>query len=263
MESKNPVFKRQPQGRQAWGGPTPTPEQLQGMYDAPAYAQHAPPAYRAMTIDDVVVRGFMTLGTLVVSAAAAWALNLGWGAAMAGMLVGLVLALIVSFKQSTNPVLILGYAVGYGVAVGVLSHLMQEIYPGIVIQAVLGTAMAFGGMLTVYALRIVRVTPKFTKFVVAAALGLMGALLVNWIASFFIDGGFGLRQAGPVGYLVSVAAILLGCFFLLLDFNQVEEGVRAGVPAKYSWLMAFGLTMTLVWLYLEILRLLSYFYSSD
>ncbi|GGL11520.1 Bax inhibitor-1/YccA family protein [Planomonospora parontospora] len=260
MESKNPVFKRQPHGQQAWGGPTPTPEQLQGMYDTPSYA---PPAQRAMTIDDVVVRGFITLGTLVVSAAAAWALNLGWGAAMVGVLVGLVLALVISFKQSTNPVLILGYAVAYGVAVGVISHMMESIYPGIVIQAVLGTAMAFGGMLTVYSLRIVRVTPKFTKFVVAAALGLMAALLVNWVAGFFVEGGLGLREAGPIGYLVSIAAILIGCFFLLLDFDQVEQGVRMGAPAKYSWLMAFGLTMTLVWIYLEILRLLSYFSSSD
>ncbi|GAA3126273.1 Bax inhibitor-1/YccA family protein [Planomonospora alba] len=263
MESKNPVFKRQPQGHQAWGAPTPTPEQLQGMYDAPAYAQHAPPAYRAMTIDDVVVRGFMTLGTLVVAAAAAWVLNLGWGAAIAGVIVGLILALVISFKQSTNPALILGYSVAYGVAVGVVSHLMENFFPGIVIQAVLGTALAFGAMLTVYALRIVRVTPKFTKFVVAASLGLLGALLVNWVASFFVEGGLGLREAGPIGYAVSAAAILLGCFFLLLDFNQVEEGVRAGVPAKYSWLMAFGLTVTLVWIYMEVLRLLSYFSSSD
>ncbi|MBG0814979.1 Bax inhibitor-1/YccA family protein [Planomonospora sp. ID82291] len=260
MESKNPVFKRQSQGQQAWGGPTPTPEQLQGMYDTPSYA---PPAQRAMTIDDVVVRGFITLGTLVVSAAAAWVLNLGWGAAMVGVLVGLVLALVISFKQSTNPALILGYSVAYGVAVGVISHLMEARFPGIVIQAVLGTAMAFGGMLTVYSLRIVRVTPKFTKFVVAATLGLMAALLVNWIASFFVAGGLGLREAGPIGYLVSVAAILIGCFFLLLDFDEVERGVRAGAPAKYSWLMAFGLTVTLVWIYLEILRLLSYFSSSD
>ncbi|GIH99068.1 Bax inhibitor-1/YccA family protein [Planobispora takensis] len=262
MESKNPVFNRMSpaKGQQSWGQPTPSPEHLQGMYDAPSYA---PPAQRTMTIDDVVVRGFMTLGTLVVSAAVAWQLNLGWGAAIAGMLVGLVLALVISFKQSPNPALILGYSVAYGVAVGVISHIMEDFYPGIVIQAVLGTALAFGAMLTVYSLRIVRVTPKFTKFVVAAALGLMAALLVNWIASIFIPGGFGLREAGPIGYLVSIAAILLGCFFLLLDFDEVERGVKAGAPAKYSWLMAFGLTVTLVWIYLEILRLLSYFSGDD
>ncbi|MFF0306797.1 Bax inhibitor-1/YccA family protein [Streptosporangium sp. NPDC004379] len=257
MESRNPVFRQANAQQRGWSAPTPTPDQLQGMYDRPSYA---PPAQRAMTIDDVVVRGFITLGTLVVSAAAAWALNLGTAAMLIGMIVGLVLALIVSFKQSTNPVLILGYAVGYGVAVGVASHLYNDLYNGIVLQAVLGTALAFGGTLAVYALRIVRVTPKFTKFVVAAGLALMGLMLVNWIAGYFIAGGLGLRTGdGLMSYAFSVAAILIGCFFLLLDFNSVEEGVRAGVPERYSWLMAFGLTVTLVWLYLEILRLISYF----
>ncbi|GAA2861682.1 Bax inhibitor-1/YccA family protein [Streptosporangium fragile] len=260
MESKNPIFSRQAKGQQAWGGPVPTPEQLQGMYDAPSYA---PPAQRTMTIDDVVVRGFITLGTLVVSAAAAWALNLGVGAMIAGVLVGLVLALIVSFKQSTNPVLILGYSVAYGVAVGVVSHVYNDLYNGIVFQAVVGTALAFGAMLTVYALRIVRVTPKFTKFVVAAGLALMGLMLVNLVAGFFIEDGIGIRSGGPLAYVFSIAAILVGCFFLLLDFDEVERGVRAGAPEKYSWLMAFGLTVTLVWIYLEILRFLSYFTSND
>lgn len=258
MESKNPVFSRQSHGQQAWG--TPTPDQLRGMYDAPSYA---PPAQRTMTIDDVVVRGFITLGTLVVSAAVAWALNLGQGALIAGALIGLVLALIVSFKQSTNPVLILGYSVAYGVAIGVVSHIYNDLYNGIVFQAVVGTALAFAAMLTVYSLRIIRVTPKFTKFVVAAGLGLMGLMLINLVAGFFIADGIGIRSGGPLAYVFSIAAILIGCFFLLLDFDAVEQGVRAGAPEKYSWLMAFGLTVTLVWIYLEILRLLSYFTSSD
>ena len=259
MESKNPVFSRQARsGQQAWG--TPTPDQLRGMYDAPSYA---PPAQRTMTIDDVVVRGFITLGTLVVSAAVAWTLDFGRPALIIGALVGLVLALIVSFKQSTNPLLILGYSVAYGVAVGVISHMYNDLYNGIVFQAVVGTALAFAAMLTVYALRIVRVTPKFTKFVVAAGLALMGLMLVNWVATFFIADGIGIRAGGPLAYVFSIAAILVGCFFLLLDFDSVEQGVRAGAPEKYSWLMAFGLTVTLVWIYLEILRFLSYFTSND
>jgi uncharacterized YccA/Bax inhibitor family protein len=255
MESKNPIFSRQFQGNQAWGTPTPTPEQLQGMYNSPSYA---PPAQRTMTIDDVVVRGFITLGTLVVSAGVAWALNLGTVALVLGVIVGLVLGLIVSFKQSTNPVLILGYSVAYGVAIGVVSHIYNDLYSGIVFQAVVGTALAFAAMLTVYSLRIIRVTPKFTKFVVAAALGLMGLMLVNLVARYFIEDGIGIRSGGPLAYVFSIAVILIGCFFLLLDFNEVERGVKNGAPERYSWLMAFGLTVTLVWIYLEILRLLSY-----
>ncbi|WP_068927246.1 Bax inhibitor-1/YccA family protein [Planobispora rosea] len=260
MESKNPVFNRMPQGQQPGGYPTPTPEQLQGMYDSPSYA---PPAQRTMTIDDVVVRGFITLGTLVASAAVAWILNLGMGAALAGVIVGLILALVITFKQSTNPALILGYSVSYGVAVGVISHLYNNFYNGIVFQAVVGTALAFAAMLTVYSLRIIRVTPKFTKFVVAAGLALMGLMLVNLVSGFFIEDGIGIRSGGPLAIVFSIAAILVGCFFLLLDFDQVEQGVKYGAPAKYSWLMAFGLTMTLVWIYLEVLRLLSYFSGDD
>jgi uncharacterized YccA/Bax inhibitor family protein len=255
MESKNPIFSRQSKGNQAWGTPTPTPEQLQGMYNSPSYA---PPAQRTMTIDDVVVRGFITLGTLVVSAGVSWALNFDRTALIAGVLIGLVLGLIISFKQSTNPLLILGYSVAYGVAIGVISHIFNDLYHGIVFQAVVGTALAFAAMLTVYSLRIIRVTPKFTKFVVAAALGLMGLMLVNLVAGFFIPEGIGIRSGGALAYVFSIAVILIGCFFLLLDFDEVERGVKNGAPEKYSWLMAFGLTVTLVWIYLEILRLLSY-----
>jgi uncharacterized YccA/Bax inhibitor family protein len=140
----------------------------------------------------------------------------------------------------------------------VISHMYNDLYNGIVFQAVVGTALAFAAMLTVYSLRIIRVTPKFTKFVVAAGLGLFGLMLVNLVARFFIEDGIGIRSGGPLAYVFSIAVILFGCFLLMLDFNEIEQGVKAGAPEKYSWLMAFGLTMTLVLLYLEILRLLSY-----
>ncbi|MFI6325407.1 Bax inhibitor-1/YccA family protein [Nonomuraea sp. NPDC050556] len=260
MESRNPVFSR---GRQntagSWGAPGPTPSQLQNMYDAPSYAPPTAPAYRTMTIDDVVVRSFMTLGTLVVAGAAAWYLNVGLGIAIGAALIGLVLGLIASFKQSTNPALILGYALFYGVFVGALSHYYESAFNGIVVQAVLGTALAFAAMLTVYSLRIIRVTSKFVRYVVGAAIGMIGLALVNWIVGFFVTGGLGLREAGPLGYVFSIAMILIGCFFLLLDFSAVEEGIKAGAPEKFAWQCAFGLTLTLVWIYLEVLRFLSYF----
>jgi uncharacterized YccA/Bax inhibitor family protein len=226
------------------------------MYGAPSYA---PPSARAMTIDDVVVRGFITLGTLVVSAAISWYLDFGWNIGFPAVLVGLVLGLVVSFKQSTNPALILGYSLCYGIAIGVISHAYETQWHGIVLQAALGTMVAFGGTLAVYALKIFRPTPKFTKFVIAAGFGAIGLMLLNWIAGIFVTGGLGLRTDSPIGWLFSIGMILLGCFFLLLDFDQVERGVRAGVPERYSWLMAFGLTVTLVWIYLEILRFISYF----
>jgi Predicted membrane protein len=260
MQSRNPVFSRQRTAyQQGWYAPPPAPDQYQ-MYNAPSYA---PPAHRPMTVDDVVVRGFITLGTLVVTAAAAWALNLGPAFAAIGAITGLVLALIISFKQSTNPALILGYSVAYGVTVGVVSHLYNDLYNGIVFQAVVGTALAFGATLAVHSLRVIRVTPRFTRFVTGALIALLGLMVVNWLASFFIEDGIGIRSGGPLSYVFSIAAILVGCFFLLIDFNDVEQGVRAGIPERYSWLMAFGLTVTLVWIYLEILRFISYFTSND
>ncbi|MBO3750694.1 Bax inhibitor-1/YccA family protein [Streptosporangiaceae bacterium NEAU-GS5] len=260
MESKNPIFSRtSPVGQRSWAGPSPSVSQLNDMYNAPSYA---PPAARPMTIDDVVMKSAMTLGALIVSAGVAWYLEWGIGLAFVGVIVGLILGLIVSFKQSTNPALILGYAVAYGVAVGVISRFYEATFHGIVLQAVLGTMLAFVGTLVVYSLRIIRVTPKFTKFVIAAGFGALGLILINWIVGIFVSGGLGLRADSPIGWIFSVAMILLGCFFLLLDFDQIESGVRAGVPERYSWLMAFGLTVTLVWIYLEILRFISYFADS-
>lgn len=263
MESKNPVFSRSqyvhPQG--GWAGPAPTPDQLRGMYDQPAYAP-ARPAYRTMTLDDVVVKGFLTLGTLVVTGAAAWVLEVPMGIAAAAAIVGVILGLIASFKQSTNPALILGYAAFYGVFVGAFSRYMEGYAEGAVLQAVLGTALAFAGTLTVYALKIIRVTPKLVRFVVAASIGALGLMLINLIMGIFIPGGLGLRT-GVLGIVFGLAMVLLGCFFLLLDFNDIEQAVRSGAPAQLAWQFAFGLTLSLVWIYLEVLRLVTYFTNND
>src|SRR4051794_33586102 len=226
MESKNPIFNRRGTvGRQVWSAPSPSVQQLNQMYDAPAYAP--PAATRPMTVDDVVVRSFMTLGTLVLAASLAWYFNVSYTIGVIAMLIGFVLALVVSFKQSANPALILGYALCYGVAIGVISHAMDTVYNGIVLQAVLGTLVAFAGTLSVYALKILRPTPKITKFVIAAAFAAVGLMLLNWIASIFVTGGLGLRTDSPTGWIFSVLMILLGCFFLLLDFDQIEQGARA------------------------------------
>jgi uncharacterized YccA/Bax inhibitor family protein len=261
MQSKNPVFSRSQSA--GWGAQTPTPQQLQHMYDSPSYAPPAQPAYRTMTLDDVVVRSFLTLGTLVVAAAAAWYFDVSVGVAIGSAIVAMILGLIASFTMSTNPLLILGYAAFEGVFLGALSHVFDAQIGGIVIQAVLGTAMAFGGTLAVYALRIVRVTPKMVKYVVAAAVAALGLILVNLIAGFFVEGGLGLRDGGPLAIVFSVAMILLGCFFLLLDFDSIEQGVKQGAPEKFAWQCAFGLTLSLVWIYIELLRLISYFTSSE
>lgn len=258
MESRNPVFSRRGAFGQQSPGYSPSAQYLDNIYNAPAY--------RAMTIDDVVVRSFLTLGTLVVAGALAWVLvpdRLANGVALAAVIVGVILWAVVTFGRKVNAPLVLGFAAAYGVAVGVISHAYNDLYNGVVLQAVIGTALAFGAMLTVYALRIVRVTPKFTRFAIAAGLALVGLMVLNLLVSIFHIGGIGIRGNGPLGILFSVAAILVGCLYLLLDFNSIEDGVRTGAPQKASWLAAFGLTLSLVWIYLEMLRFLSRFYSRN
>jgi uncharacterized YccA/Bax inhibitor family protein len=260
MESRNPVFSR----RGAFGqqsGYAPNAQYLENMYNAPAYAPQP-----AMTIDDVVVRSFLTLGTLTLAGALAWGFvpeRIANAVALGAVVVGLIFWAIVTFGRKVNAPLVLGFAASYGVAVGVISHAYNDVYNGVVLQAVIGTALAFGAMLTVYSLRIVRVTPKFVRFVIAAGLALVGLMVLNLLVSFFHVGGIGIRGNGPLGIVFSVAAILVGCLFLLLDFDSIEDGVRFGAPRKQSWLAAFGLTLSLVWIYLEMLRFLSRFYSRD
>lgn len=261
MESRNPAFRRGAFGQQG-GAPAPSPQQLQDMYNAPSYA---PPTVRPMTVDDVVVRGFLMLGTLVIAGALAWVLNPPPIVAIGSLIVGIVFWAIMTFGNRANAPLALGFAAAYGVSVGIISHAYNDLYNGVVFQAIIGTALAFGAMLAVHAFKIIRVTPKFTRYVIAAGFALIGLMLVNIVFQLFgADEGIGIRDPGnPIAYVFSVVAILVGCFFLLLDFAAVEEGVAAGAPEKFAWYCAFGLTLSLVWIYLEMLRFLSYFSGRD
>jgi uncharacterized YccA/Bax inhibitor family protein len=173
-----------------------------------------------------------------------------------------VLALVISFKQSTNPALILSYAAAEGLFLGGISRLFNNAYGGgIVIQAVVGTAGVFAGMLVVYKTGAIRVTPKFTRWLLGALIGVVALSLVNLVASLFTPGGLGLRDAQSPGLAIAFSLLCIGvaAFTFLLDFDMIDKGIRQGAPERFAWYAAFGLTVTLVWLYLEILRLLSYF----
>lgn len=262
MESRNPAFRDLGQRGRSYGtAPSPSPYGLQDPYSAPP--SYAPPTADVMTLDDVVIRSFASLGVLVVTGALAWAANVGFGVAIVALLIGVGISFYMSFKGKANAPLALGYAAAYGVAVGVISHSYNDFYNGIVVQAVIGTILAFAGVLTVYALRIIRVTPKLTRFVIGAGIALIGLMLLNLVVSIFNDSGIGVRTDSPIGWLFSIVAILVGCFFLMLDFDMVEQGVAQRLPRNFSWYCAFALTSSLVWIYLEILRLLSYFSGRD
>ena len=258
MNSNNPVLGRgfgQGQQYASWNAPAPSAGDLQDIYNRPAYA---PPA-RFMTLDDVVMKTAATLGVVAATGAVAWIFNLG-GLAIVGALVGFVLALVISFKQSTNPALILSYAAAEGLFLGGISRLFNDAFGGgIVIQAVVGAAGVFAGMLFVYKTGAIRVTPKFTRWLLGALIGVVVLMLVNLIASFITDGGLGLRDGGPLAIAFSLLCIGVAAFTFLLDFDMIDKGIKQGAPERFAWYAAFGLTVTLVWLYLEILRLLSYF----
>ncbi|MEU7022283.1 Bax inhibitor-1/YccA family protein [Streptomyces sp. NPDC046203] len=225
-----------------------------------------------MTIDDVVSRTAITLGTVVVTAIAAWLLlpvdpaNLGksYGIGIGSALVAMVLSLIQSFKRKPSPALILGYAAFEGVFLGVISAAVSTyIADGVVTQAVLGTMAVFAGVLIAYKMRWIRVTRRFYGFVMAAALGFVLLMAVNMLFAVFGGGdGLGFRSGG-LGIVFGIVGIILGACFLALDFKQVEDGITYGAPREESWLAAFGLTMTLVWIYLEALRLLSILQGDD
>jgi uncharacterized YccA/Bax inhibitor family protein len=268
MESRNPVFGRSEQfkrgGYATFDTRTPSAGDLQDMYEAPS----ATAVDRGrMTIDDVVMRTATLFGILVVAAAAtffpiynrvadtnavpSWTLP----AVIGGAIIGLVLSLIINFSKTIKPGLMMAYAVAEGVFVGAISALFEIQFEGIVAQAVLGTLATFTGMLVLYKTGVIRATPKFTKILIMAGFGYMLFSLVN--IGFAIFGGTSVYDMGALGLAVSAFGVGLAALFLVLDFDFVEQGIKNGLPRQYAWTAAFGLVTTLVWLYIEILRLLA------
>ncbi|MGW0547651.1 Bax inhibitor-1/YccA family protein [Streptomyces altiplanensis] len=227
-------------------------------------APQAPVRGNVMTMDDVVARTGITLGLVIAGATVAWVMNLGIGLAVGAALVAMVLGLVQSFKRKPVPALILAYAAFEGIFLGALSNLVNTwVSPGAPMQAVLGTMAVFVTMLVLYKTRIIRVTQRFTRYLMIAAISFMVLTAVNLLFMVFGGGdGLGFRSGG-MGILFGVVGVLLGAFFLALDFKQVEDGVAYGAPREESWMAAFGLTMTLVWIYLEMLRLVSILSGDD
>ncbi|MET8280159.1 Bax inhibitor-1/YccA family protein [Micromonospora sp. NPDC005174] len=220
-----------------------------------------------MTVDDVVVR---TVGLLLLTGAAAavsWAVvpDAVWlGAALAGTAIAsIVLVLVISLRGITNPVPIVGYALLQGLLLGVASRTFEQVYPGIVVQAVAGTFGVFLGMAALYRARVIRATPRLARLVIGTLLGIAVLSVVN-LVSYLVTGRPGLAvysvsgQVGWLPYAFSVVAIIAGAFSFILDFDLVERSVRDGRPRRFAWLSAFGLVTGLVFLYWQLLRLLSY-----
>jgi len=246
----------------SYGGPTPPPTDITKGYGGRAFGGGIPAApTRYMTLDDVIVRTGAMLGVLLLAGAATWVLTpeSSAGAAIAiGALGGLGLALYMAFTMRANAVTALLYSAFQGVALGAISRAFEQWRHGIVVQALTGTVLVAGGMLVAYRIGAIRVTPRFTKIVFASTLGVLGLMLINGIAYLFHPGGLGLRDGGALAILFSLLCIGIAAMNLAVDFEVIQQGIRNGADEKFAWYASFGLIVTLVWLYLEILRLLGY-----
>ncbi|MBN9105320.1 MAG: Bax inhibitor-1/YccA family protein [Propionibacteriaceae bacterium] len=271
MRSNNPVLSKPdtwqvPAQTQAYPGQTYAQP---GAYPPPGYgdpnaAQFAPAPVTTdrMTIEDVLTKSAVTIGTLAAVAVLTFLFlppQFLFPAMIVGAIGSFVPVLFVSFRRTVNPAFVLAYAAIEGVFIGAVSALYEGMWNGIVPAALAGTVFAAAATLGAYKFFRIKVTSKFRKMVIIGTMAYAGLLLVNFVLSFF---GLAFITAGTMtvwALLFSAIGIGLAVFNLIMDFDYIEQGIAMGAPASESWRGAFGLTVTLVWLYVELLRLLSYF----
>jgi uncharacterized YccA/Bax inhibitor family protein len=269
VKSSNPVLGRNwavPAGSAPPAAPyAPGPAPMG--YDA--YTPIAPVRER-MTVEDVVIRTIGLLAVVFVAGAASWVLlpdSVSPLFLFGALGVGLVLGLVISFGRVTNPAAIVPYAAVEGVLLGVISRFYENAYSGIVIQAVVATFGVFFGMAVLYRFKVIRATPRFTKVLMGAVIGLVALMAVNFLLSMLrVNGGsgLGLRDYGTTGHVgalpivFSLVCIVVAALTFVMDFAAIEAGVQQGVDRRFAWYASFGILVGLVWLYLEILRLLGY-----
>lgn len=270
MTMANPVFndKTIKSAQQAgWAAPeSGTHTAPQPMTDGPVSSWQ-----KSMTVNGTITASAVLLVLLLVSAWFGWQAATGPvnnegvetyqfpSMAMIGIVVGFIAVIASYFKPKLAKFLGPVYAIGYGFAVGAISKGYETFYDGIVLQAVMGTASVFAVMLVLYRTRIIKVTDKFRRTVIFATMGVMVLYLASFVISMF--GGSlpflnGQNMAMSIGFSVLVCG--LAAANLALDFDFIERGTQAGLPQAYEWVAALGLVVTLVWLYLELLRLISY-----
>ncbi len=282
MQSSNPIFTRS-EGFNGRVGATDTyPGQSTGYTDPSQWGTGTPGApgtpithvdQGRMTIDSVVQKTGLTLFVVVIFAAATWfltpeltsetAMGSLYAISMVGALGGFVLAMVNSFKAIISPALVLAYAAFEGLFVGAFSKVVESIFVqpgqepgGLVIGAVLGTMAAVAGTLAAYKFFNIQVGDRFRKWVMGALLGFVAVIILDVVLGFF-GASFGFNGFGAMGLLFSVIGLGLGVLMLILDFDFVERGIAAGLPERESWRAAFGLTVTIVWIYIEMLRILA------
>lgn len=259
-------YPQQPGSTQGYGqqpmyppqGQTYSPEQLQHMYSSPS----AGPAQTGrVTMDDVIVKSLGLFAIVLAMGAVGWFLaatnpGLGMMVWLGAMIGTLVVGLIIAFKKTLSVPLILTYAVFQGLFVGAVSMVFEAAYGGIVGQAVLATISTFVGMFAAYKFGLIKVTEKFRRIVTMMIFGYAIFAVVNFIFAMVTSTPFGFGGSSWIGVAISLFAVGLAAVSLALDFDSIDYAIATGAPKKYSWLLAHGLIVTLVWLYIEFLRLL-------
>ena len=235
-------------------------QQLQDLYNQPAAG---PVQMRRVTLDDVVMKTLGLFSIVVLVAAVSWYfvaghLSLSMPLMLAGMFGGLAVGLLIAFKKTISVPLIVLYAVVEGVLVGTISMVFEQRWPGVVTTAVIATMCTFAGMLLGYKSGLIKVTDKSRRIFGMAIMGYLLFGLVNVFAAFMgVGQGWGFGGSGFMGIAISLLGVGLASYSLAIDFDSVDRAIKAQLPENYSWLLAHGFIVTLVWLYLEILRLLA------
>ncbi|GAA1354324.1 Bax inhibitor-1/YccA family protein [Falsarthrobacter nasiphocae] len=259
-------------GDQAYGNPAGYGDQG---YGAPAgYGQpglQTPQNAGRLTFDDVMMKTLTVFGVLAVAVVVSFIIpfSAAAGLLVVGAIAGLVLGLVNSFKREPSPALIVAYAVAEGFFAGGLTRVLEVQFPGIGIQAVLATAAVFGVTFALFRSGKVRATPKLQRFFMIAVGAYLLFSLVNLVLMLtgVVTDPWGLRGveiAGiPLGAIIGVVVIILGAISLIMDFDQIQGAVAVGAPKRMAWTCAFGLLVTVVWLYTEILRFIAILRGND
>jgi uncharacterized YccA/Bax inhibitor family protein len=246
LKSSNPAFK---QPFMTASRTNVTPEQLAQMHRAPS----------SLTIDDVIIHTLGLFAIIAVTGSLGWALapsspGIGFGAGLAAV----ALSFVIAFRRAMKPALIVLFAVLEGAAIGTISRFYEQAYSGIVLQALLGTAVIFVVMLLLYRSGRLRATPRMARIVTSVLLGVVAFGLIDLVLRATTGSHLPiLNSSGPLGILLSLGILVVASLQFILDFDYIERAIAAGAPRSEAWRASYGLLVGFVWVYLELLRLLS------